>query len=493
MSAARRRRSDRYDLVIVGGGTGGLVAAIVAAGIGARVAMVERERTGGDCLWTGCVPSKSLIAAAQLAHDMRHAERVGVAPTDPEVDFAQVMNHVHGAITTIEPHDSPERLRAAGVEVIAGDGRFLDGRTLAAGDRRLRFRSAIIATGSQPAIPPLPGLADTRGLLTTDTLWEIRTLPKRLTVLGGGPIGCELAQALQRLGSSVTIVEAADRLLLDEEPAASELIAARLAAEGVDVRVAATATAVSGAGDGPSELVIEGSGETCRVPFDSILVATGRLPRTDGLGLVEAGVATDAAGAVTVDERLRTTAPGIYAVGDVTGLLPFTHVAAHHARVAAVNALFGTRGRAQTAATIPSVTFTDPEVARVGLTSEQARERWGERAVVTEISYEAVDRAITDGRAYGFARLVGDRRRRLVGATVAAPAAGEAIGELAARIAAGDRIDAVSTAVHAYPTLAEGPARAADAMLIERYSARRYRAAARPLLAARRVFGRGPG
>ena len=482
--------NDRYDLVIVGGGTGGLVASLIAAGIGARVALVERDRTGGDCLWTGCVPSKSLLAAAHLAHRMRHADTVGLTPSEPRVDFASVMDHVHGAIATIEPHDSPARLRAAGVDVIAGQGRFADARTLDVDGRRLRFRTAIIATGSSPTLPPVPGLAEAPGLLTTDTLWDIRELPARLVVLGGGPIGCELSQAFQRLGASVTTVEMADRLLLKEEPAASTLIAERLTDEGVDVRLASRAVEVKPGKGGSPELIIETPAGAHVVSFNHILVAAGRRPRTVGLGLNAAGVETDAGGAVIVDPRLRTTAPGIYAVGDVTGLLPFTHVAAHHARVATVNALFHARGSAETAATIPWVTFTDPEVARVGLTEAQARESWGERAVVASVGYDAVDRAITEGETQGFAKLIGDRHGRLVGATVAAPGAGEAIGELAARVARGDKVGAVSTAVHAYPTLAEGPARAADAFLRERYANPRYRAAAKPVLAGLRLLRR---
>ncbi|MDQ3065927.1 MAG: FAD-dependent oxidoreductase, partial [Actinomycetota bacterium] len=208
-----------YDLVILGGGTGGLVSSLIAANIGARVALVERGRTGGDCLWTGCVPSKSLIAAAHLAHRMRHGSDVGLRPVEPDIDFAQVMSHVHGAIARIEPHDSPERLRSEGVEVIAGEGRFVDARTIAADGRRLGFRSAIVATGSEPAIPPVDGLAGD-DVLTTETLWSLRGLPRRLVVLGGGPIGCELGQAFARLGAEVTMIELADRLLLKEEPGA---------------------------------------------------------------------------------------------------------------------------------------------------------------------------------------------------------------------------------------------------------------------------------
>ena len=471
--------SARYDLVVLGGGTGGLVSSLIAAGTGARVALVERERTGGDCLWTGCVPSKSLIAAASLAHRMRHAADVGLEPVEPRIEFAAVMDHVWRAIRTIEPHDSPERLRAAGIDVIHAAGHFSGPGRIQAGDRELRFRAAIIATGSRPAVPPIPGLEAVEPL-TTDTVWDLRELPARLVVLGGGPIGCELSQAFARLGAQVTLVEMADRLLLKEEPRASHLIAQRLGQEGVDVRVGHAATTIRS-----GQLILE-SGDAAA--FDRILVATGRAPRTSDLGLDAVGVATDDAAAVDVDRRLRTSAAGIYAVGDVTALLPFTHVAAHHARIATPNALFHTRTK--TSQTLPWVTFTDPEVARVGLTEAQARQRWGPRAIVAEHDYAELDRAITAGEAYGFAKLVADPRGRLVGATVAAPAAGEAIAELVAWISRGEKIDAVSRSVHAYPTFAEGPARAADTYVAARYASPRLRAIARPALAALRTLER---
>ncbi len=479
--------SYRYDLVVVGGGTAGLVSALIAAGAGARVALIERDRTGGDCLWTGCVPSKSLIAAAGLAHRIRHADAVGLTPSEPVIDYARVMDHVHDAIRTIQPHDSPQRLRAAGVEVIPANARFNGPGRMRADGRELRWRAAIIATGSSPLTPPIPGLADSEPL-NTDTVWDLRELPRRLVVLGGGPIGCELGQAFARLGSHVTIVEQAKRLLVNEEPRAAELIAARLTAEGIDVRLGSRALEVGACGDGTRELRLDGSPTPDAIVFDRILVATGRVPRTDHLGLDSVGVNVDEHGAVIVDRRLRTSARGIYAVGDVTGLLPFTHVAAHHARVATPNALFHARG--EISHTLPWVTFTDPEVARVGLTEAQARQRWGDQTIVTESDYETLDRAITAGKAYGFAKLVADPRRRLVGATVAAPAGGEAIAELTAWVARCEKIDAVSRTVHAYPTFAEGPARAADQHLTARYSTPRIRALIRPTLATLRLLDR---
>lgn len=354
-----------YDLVVLGGGTGGLVSAMIAAGMGARVALVEADRTGGDCLWTGCVPSKSLLAAAELAHAIRHADRLGIEAPAPRVDLARVMDHVHAARERIAPHDSPERLTAAGVTVVPGHGRFVSGREIDVDGRRLRFRRAIVATGSRAAIPPVPGLAEL-GPLTHETIWDLRELPARLAVVGAGPIGCELGQAFARLGAAVTLVDVADRVLPREEPAASALLADALREDGVTLRLGARidrAEPADGDGDGARLHLHDGT----VVQADAVLVAAGRVPRTDGLGLDAAGVEVDARGAVVVDPTMRTSAPRIFAVGDVTGGLAFTHVAAHHARHAAPNALLGLRRRADRAP-VPWVTFTDPEVAHVGLT-----------------------------------------------------------------------------------------------------------------------------
>jgi pyruvate/2-oxoglutarate dehydrogenase complex dihydrolipoamide dehydrogenase (E3) component len=473
-----------YDIVVVGGGTGGLVAAHIAAGTGARVALIERERMGGDCLWTGCVPSKSLIAAASLAQRMRTAPRVGLRAVEPEIDFAGVMEHVHEARRRIAPQDSPERLRAAGVEVIQAEARFTGPRRLVADGRELRFRTALIATGSQPDVPPVPGLHEARPL-TNENLWDLSDLPSRLAVLGGGPIGCELGQAFARLGSSVTLIEMLPRLLAREEPRASDLIAHHLAAEGVDVRLGNTVTAVK---HGSAGFEI-GAGGADPIHVDRILVAAGRRPRTAGLDLDAAGVETDDSGAVVVDRRLRTTTAGIFAAGDVTGELPFTHVAAYHARIAAVNALFLARRTVDHAA-VPWVTFTDPEVGRLGKTEQGARDVFGGEAAVVEYEYSELDRAIAAGEDYGFVKLVGDPKGRLVGATVAAPGGGEAVAELAAWLAVGEKIDRVSQTVHAYPTLAEGQARAADEHLRRKFATPRVRSVTRPALRLLRALAR---
>ncbi len=473
VSRARRSTTGSgHDLVVLGGGTGGLVSALIAAGVGARVALVERDRLGGDCLWTGCVPSKSLLAAADLAHRMRHADRVGLAPTEPAIDFTRVLDHVRDAQRIIAPQDSAARLARDGVEVLTGEARFTGPGVLEVAGRPLHYRKAIIATGSQPAVPAIPGLSDL-GALTSDTVWDLAERPAALAVLGGGGIGCELAQGFGRLGSRVTLIERAAQLLPGEEPRAAELIATRLRDEGVAVLCGARATAAHPTADGSGRLVLEHPEAPDAVAFDRILVATGRDPRTSDLGLDHVGVRTDARGHVEVDGRLRTTAPHIYAVGDVTGAMAFTHVAANHARVATVNALFGTRRRVDYAA-IPRVCFTDPEVARVGVTETEARARWHEPAVVS-FDYADLDRAITDGRNEGFVTLIGDPKGRLVGATIAAPGAGESIAELAAWIATGSPLDRVSQTVHAYPTLSEGPSRAADIHLRARYARPRNR------------------
>ncbi|MGF1600265.1 MAG: dihydrolipoyl dehydrogenase family protein [Acidimicrobiales bacterium] len=456
--------SDRFDLVSIGGGTAGLVATLGVAGIGGRAALIEAAHVGGDCLWTGCVPSKALLSAAATAHSMRTADRHGIAAVSPTVDLGRVMAAVRRAQSIIEPQDSPERLRAHGVEVIEGRGRFLEGGRIDVGDRVLSYRAALIATGSRPVIPPIDGL-DGADPLTSDTVWDLEELPARLVVLGGGPIGCELGQAFSRLGSAVTIVEALPTLVARESAEVGAFLAERLRDEGVDVRTSVRAESVTDDGAGAWVLHL-GDGTT--VGFDRILVAVGRRPNTAGLGLDEIGVELDDRGHVAVDDRLATTGDRIFAAGDVTGTMPFTHVAAHQARLVVTNAMFRTR-RSVDYERIPWVTFTDPEIARVGLDAERARQRWGGRAVIQRYDYADLDRAVTHAANRGWAELVGDPKRRLVGATVVGEAAGESIAELTAWITAGAKIDAVSTTVHAYPTFAEGPSRAADDVLRARY------------------------
>jgi pyruvate/2-oxoglutarate dehydrogenase complex dihydrolipoamide dehydrogenase (E3) component len=474
-----------YDMVIIGGGTAGLVASRTAAGLGAKVVLIERDSRGpgGDCLWTGCVPSKALIAAGDLAHRMRNAHTVGLAPQEPEIDFARVMEHVHGAQAAIEPEDSADALRRDGVEVIAGSARFTGPGTIEVdgGEQTLRYRTALIATGSSPVVPELEGLA-AADPLTNETVWDLRERPGRLTILGGGPIGCELGQAFQRLGTQVTLVQRRGYLLPKEEPEARELIAERLRSDGVDLRLESKPVRVE---EGRALVVVDAAGAEQRIEFDRILVAAGRRPESGALGLDSVGVELDDKGGVKVDERLATTGKGIYAAGDAVTALPFTHVAGYHGRTVVANALFHTRSKVSYDA-VPWATFTDPEVGRVGLTEAGARERFGDEAVAVTHDYAHNDRAITAGETRGFAKLVGDGRGRLVGATVAAPHGGESIAELAAWVRAERKIDDVSQTVHAYPTFSEGQARAADDYLRQKLLTPRVRSFTKPVLAVLR-------
>ncbi|MBW3578557.1 MAG: FAD-dependent oxidoreductase [Actinobacteria bacterium] len=477
----------RYGLVVIGGGTAGLVAAVGAAGVGARVALIERDRTGGECLWTGCVPSKSLIAAADLAHRMRDAAAVGLDPVEPHVDFERVMARVHAARERLAPHDSPERLREEGVEVIHGHARFAGPGRVMVGDRILHYRRALVATGSSPVVPPVEGI-DRSGALTSDDVWDLEELPSRLVVLGGGPTGCELGQAFARLGARVTIVEMTDRLLRREDPEASRLVAERLRSEGIDVRLGARATRIDHDG-GEQRLEIRQDGEVGAVAFDRLLVAVGRRADVDGLDLDTVGVETAGDGSVVVDGTMRTTGRGIYAAGDVTGGPPFTHVAAYQAGLVVTNALFHLRRKASYA-NIPWVTFTDPEVGRVGRTEKKARARWGAGAIVRRFDCAELDRAVCAGQAYGFVKLVADPRGRLVGATVAAPWGGETIAGIASFMRHGATISDVSQTVLPYPTFSEGARRAAIEHLRDKWLSERVRRVTRPVLHVLRAIER---
>jgi len=475
----------RYDLVVLGGGTAGLIASLYAARAGARVALVEQaEQPGGDCLFTGCVPSKSLIAAAQLAHEMRSAGRLGLEPVEPRIDFARVMERVQGVIRQVGLPDRADHLEAQGVEVSRAFGRFARPGVLDAGGRELRFRAAIIATGSRPALPPMAGLAEAEPL-TAETLWDLRELPPRLAILGGGATGCELGQAFARLGSRVEIVEAAPMLLPREDPEAGRLLADTLTAEGVGVHLGTPVTSVEPAGGGPGAMVV---GER-RIAYDRLLAALGRRATCEGIGLDKVAVEVDARGFVKVDERLQTTGDHIWAAGDAVDRMYFTHVAGHQGLTAMANALFRAR-RTFDYSEVPRVTFTDPEVASIGLTEAQARQRLGRDPLVLRHDYAGSDRALTAGRARGFAKLFIGRRGRLLGAALMAPAAGESIAELAALVRRGGTAADLSQAIHAYPTYSEGPARAAEGWWTERYLNPRGRRLLRPLLALLRAVDR---
>ena len=415
--------SRPWDLLIVGGGTAGLVAAHTAAGFGATTLLVERERTGGDCLWTGCVPSTALLAAAHAAGDARAAASLGVHVDSVSVDFEAVMEHVRASITTIEPVDSPAAIRAAGASVAQGTVVFTGPTSATVDGERVTFTQALVATGSSPVVPDLPGLADAAPL-TSDSVWSLTELPRRLLVLGGGPIGCELGQAFARLGSSVTIVEAAERLIPGEAPPAADILART-------VRVA---------------LLDDGS----EVEVDQVLVAVGRSPRTSSLGLAAAGVALTDSGHIEVDQRLRTTNPRIWAAGDLTGYAPFTHTAGNHGSLAASNAVLGLR-RTVRPDVIPRVTYTSPEVASFGIAADS---RPGLR--VHTVPHSEVDRAVAEGRTHGYSQLVLDQKGRVVGASIVGPRAGESLAEALLAGQQGLKGRAMAGAIHAYPTWSDG-------------------------------------
>ena len=390
-------------------GVGGLVAALIAATVKAKVTLIERHRMGGDCLNTGCVPSKSLLRSAKMLGYMARAKEFGFKTAAVEFDFADVMARVQRVIKTIEPNDSVERYTGLGVDCVRGEATLVSPYCVRVNDRDITTRNIILATGGAPFVPPVPGLADA-GYYTSDTIWELRELPRRLVVLGGGPIGCELAQAFSRLGSSVTQVERNPHLLMREDPDAIEFMQAQFAGEGIRILTNHAALQVN-TDRGEKTLVCEHDGNEVLVPFDAILVAVGRKPSTAGLGLEEVGVSLDERGGVEVDEYLRTAIPTIYACGDVIGPYQFTHTASHEAWYASVNALFGPFRRFKADySVIPWTTFTDPEVARVGL-SEQEAERNGTPVEVTRYNLEDLDRAIADEEGRGFVKVLTRRAR----------------------------------------------------------------------------------
>lgn len=437
-------RGSAWDLLVVGGGSAGIVAARTAAGLGASVLMVERDRTGGECLWTGCVPSKALLAAAVAAAAARHASVLGVTVDGVRVDFAAVMGHVRAAMTAIAPGDSPQALARSGVRVAAGAARFTGPASAEVNGRPVRFRQAVVATGSAPQLPPIAGLAEAHPL-TSDTMWTLTELPSRLVVLGGGSAGCELGQAFARLGSTVTLIEAGPRILIREDSAATQLVTTTLEHDGVTIHTGATVATVR---IGTVNLT---GGE--RIGFDRLLVAAGRRPRSADLGLAAAGVDVDEDGYVQVDAHLRTTNRRIWAVGDVTRRPAFTHTAGVDGGVAASNAILGLRRRADPVQ--PRVTYTAPELAAVGLATGGACPRPGLH--VRTVAHRHIDRAVTDADTDGMTRLVLDRRGRILGATVVAPRAGEMLAELALAVRRGMTVADLAGTTHAYPTYSQAP------------------------------------
>ena len=447
-----------YDLVVVGGGTAGLVSAAGAAGLGARVAIVERHLLGGDCLNVGCVPSKALIRSARAAAEARRAPRLGVAVGTIEPNFGAIMQRMRERRAGISPNDSAQRLNRAGIHVFFGDATFTNERTLAVAGRSLRFNRAVIATGSRPTAPPVLGLADL-SYLTNDTLFSLTELPRHLLVIGAGPIGCELAQAFARFGSAVTVFDQAPQVLPREDPDAASIVQRRLVAEGIRLELGVTLIdAVSDRSRlclrferAPGAGIADASG-------DHLLVAAGRAPNVEGLGLEAAGVAVSKQG-VAVNDRLQTSNRRIYAAGDVCSSFQFTHAADAMARIVIQNALFYGRRRAS-ALVIPWCTYSDPEVAHVGLYEDEARRRGHDVQSIT-VGLADVDRAVIDDETDGFVR-VHHERGRLLGCTIVAAHAGELIGEATLALNHHRTLSDLSSTIHPYPTQAEALRKAGD-------------------------------
>ncbi len=472
--AARRYHAphhDRYDVVVIGGGSAGLPAAGLAADLGARVALIEREKLGGECLYTGCVPSKALLHVARVAARVRDARRYGLSAHLDPVDLGAVEDYVGRVIAEVYAEsDAPEHYERRGVDVVIGSPRFVSHSAVSVNGRTISARGFVICTGSHPAIPPLPGLREA-GYLTNESVFDPRELPARLVVLGGGPIGCELGQAFARLGAHVTIFERLERLIPKDEPEASALLRARLEREDVTVLTRADVKEVA-VRDGVKHIIANTPAGPLDVAADAILVAVGRTPNTADLGLDAAGVRLDAkSGGIAVDAALRSSNPRIYAAGDVTGGYLFTHAAALESRTAVRNILFPGQAKLDERV-MPWATFTEPEVARVGLSEAEARAQHGERVRVYTQPMRAVDRAVAEGEPDGFIKLVSDEKGYLLGATIAGPAAGEFIGEVALAMRERIRLDRLAATTHVYPTVALGLQQAAGQFSIERTNRR---------------------
>lgn len=449
------KRFDR-NLVVIGAGSGGLVSAYIAAAVKAKVTLIEKHKMGGDCLNTGCVPSKALIRSAKLANELKNAGQLGFKGVRGEVDFAAVMQRVQRVVADVEPHDSVERYTGLGVEVIEGEAHITSPWSVEVNGSTLTTRSIVIATGAQPQVPDIPGIEWVTPL-TSDTVWALREQPRRLLVLGGGPIGCELAQAFHRLGSAVVLVQRNQRLLPREDVEASEAVAASLCAEGVDLRLQHKAQRFEVV-DGQRQLVCVNLADSCEVTitFDQVLLALGRVANVKGFGAEELGLEVRANGTLASNEFLATRFPNIYAVGDVTGPYQFTHASAHQAWYAAVNGLFGGLKRFKVDyRVIPWATFTDPEVARVGLNELEAKAQ-GIAYEVTRFGIDDLDRAIADEAAHGYIKVLTEPGKdRILGVTIVGEHAGDLIAEYVAAMKHGYGLNKILGTIHIYPTLAE--------------------------------------
>jgi pyruvate/2-oxoglutarate dehydrogenase complex dihydrolipoamide dehydrogenase (E3) component len=444
------------DICVIGAGSGGLTVAAAAAAFGVPVVLVEKGKMGGDCLNYGCVPSKAMIAAARHAEALRRGAQFGIGDVEPEIDFGKVHRHVHEVIAAIEPNDSLERFTALGVHVIMAEARFTDAHTVVAGNLEIRARRFVIATGSSPAIPPIPGLSDL-DFLTNETLFDETSRPDHLIIIGGGPIGMEMAQAHRRLGSAVTVIEALSPLG-NEDPELAAIVLGKIRAEGVTIRERASVTRVERSGGSGIRVHVESEGRADAIDGSKLLIAAGRTPNIAGLDLDKAGIAYDRKG-VRVTEGLRTANRRVYAVGDVTGSPQFTHVAGYHAGLVVRSLLFRLPAR-ENRDIIPRVTFTDPELAHVGLTETEAGKRHGSVRAL-RWPYAENDRAQVERRTEGHLKMVTDRRGRILGVSIAGANAGEMIGLWALALSKRMTVRDVAGYVPPYPTMSEIGRRAA--------------------------------
>jgi pyruvate/2-oxoglutarate dehydrogenase complex dihydrolipoamide dehydrogenase (E3) component/uncharacterized membrane protein YdjX (TVP38/TMEM64 family) len=454
MARFQRPRRFDYNIAVLGAGSAGLVSAYIAAAVRAKVALVEKHRMGGDCLNTGCVPSKALIRSAKVLADAKRASSLGFKKIEAQFDFADVMDRVHRVIQKIEPHDSVDRYSKLGVHCISGEARIEDPYTLSVNGKRITARNIIVATGARPLVPPIPGL-ELANYVTSDTLWSLRELPKRLCVLGGGPIGSELAQCFARFGSKVTQVEKADRILGREDRSVSELMASVFRSEGIDIRTSHSAKRIVKE-DGTTRLICDTANGETSIEFDVLLLALGRKANTTGFGLEELGVALSERGTIGSDEFLRTNFPNIFVCGDVAGPYQFTHTAAHQAWFAAVNSLFGPYKMFKADyRVIPWATFTDPEIARVGLNETDAKAT-GIDYEVTHYGIDDLDRAIAEEADHGFVQVITEKHKdRILGATIVGAHASDYIVEFITAMKYGIGLNKILGTIHIYPTFGE--------------------------------------
>ena len=464
--------SIEADVCVIGAGSGGLTVAAGASQLGAKAVLFEHRRMGGDCLNYGCVPSKALLAAAKRVRSARENAVFGLTGPPPGVDFTAVMAHVHGVITAIEPNDSQARFEGLGVRVIRAFARFTGRDTLEAGDVRVRARRIVIATGSSPAAPPIPGLA-AAPFFTNETIFENRTLPRHLIVIGGGPIGIEMAQAHRLLGAEVTVLEALPRVMPKDDPELVALLAERLRADGVRLRTGVQIRRVDSDGDGIALTITADSGEE-RLAGSHLLVAAGRRPNLTGLDLEKAGIALNERGGLVVDRRLRTSNRRVYAVGDAAGGPQFTHIAGYHAGIVIRNALFRLPAKVDYRA-LPWVTYTEPELAQVGLTEAEARESHPDDLTILRWPFHENDRAQAERSTHGVVKVVTRRNGRVLGASILGAQAGELIQPWALAISRGLKVGAIATMIAPYPTLGEVSKRAAGSFFAPKLFSERTR------------------